>query len=96
MAKRRRFTPEFKVEVVLESLLGENSQAEVVRQNDRLRVFGIFCWVNFLIFRKFYMLDFRRIGALVLDDRFDNSSSQFKSHLQRHSVVPTEYSGTSG
>ena len=29
MAKRRRFTPEFKAEVVLEALLGESSQAEL-------------------------------------------------------------------
>ena len=29
MAKRRRFTPEFKAEVVLEALHGESSQAEL-------------------------------------------------------------------
>ena len=29
MAKRRRFTPEFKGEVVLEALRGETSQAEL-------------------------------------------------------------------
>ena len=29
MAKRRRFTPEFKAEVVLEALSGESSQAEL-------------------------------------------------------------------
>ena len=31
MAKRRRFTPEFKAEVVLEALRGESSQAELCR-----------------------------------------------------------------
>ena len=32
MAKRRRFTPEFKAEVVLEALRGESSQAELCRR----------------------------------------------------------------
>ena len=31
MAKRRRYTPEFKVEVVLEALSDESSQAELCR-----------------------------------------------------------------
>ena len=31
MAKRRRFTPEFKAELVFEVLSGESSQAEVCR-----------------------------------------------------------------
>ena len=30
--KRRRFTPEFKAEVVLEALSGETSQAELCRR----------------------------------------------------------------
>ena len=34
MAKRRRFTPEFKAEVVLEALRGESSQAEVCRRHN--------------------------------------------------------------
>ena len=34
MAKRRRFTPEFKAEVVLEALLGESSQAELCRRHN--------------------------------------------------------------
>ena len=29
MAKRRKFTPEFKVEVVIEALSGQSSQAEL-------------------------------------------------------------------
>ena len=33
MAKRRRFTPEFKAEVVLEARLGESSQAELCRRH---------------------------------------------------------------
>ena len=33
MAKRRRFTPEFKAEVVFEVLSGESSQAEVCRRH---------------------------------------------------------------
>ena len=32
MAKRRKFTPEFKAEVVLEALRGETSQAELRRR----------------------------------------------------------------
>ena len=32
MAKRRRFTAEFKAKVVLEALSGESSQAEVCRR----------------------------------------------------------------
>ena len=32
--KRRRFTPEFKAEVVLEALSGESSQAEVCRRHN--------------------------------------------------------------
>ena len=32
MAKRRRFTPKFKAEVVLEALRGETSQAELCRR----------------------------------------------------------------
>ncbi len=32
MAKRRRFTAKFKAEVVLESLRGESSQAELCRR----------------------------------------------------------------
>ena len=32
MAKRRKFTPEFKAELVLEVLNGATSQAEVCRQ----------------------------------------------------------------
>ena len=31
MAKRRRYTPEFKAEVVLEALSGQSSQAELCR-----------------------------------------------------------------
>ena len=34
MAKRRRFTPEFKAEVVLEVLSGATSQAEVCRHHN--------------------------------------------------------------
>ena len=34
MAKRRRFTPEFKAEVVLEALSGQNSQAELCRRHN--------------------------------------------------------------
>ena len=34
MAKRRRFTPEFKAEVVLEALRGESSQAELCRRHN--------------------------------------------------------------
>ena len=32
MAKRRRFTPEFKAEVVLEALRGKSSEAELRRR----------------------------------------------------------------
>ena len=32
MAKRRRFTPEFKAEVVLEALRGESAQTEAGKQ----------------------------------------------------------------
>ena len=32
MAKRTRYTPEFKAEVVLEALSGESSQAELCRR----------------------------------------------------------------
>ena len=34
MAKRRKFTPEFKAEVVLEVLSGATSQAEMCRQHN--------------------------------------------------------------
>ena len=34
MAKRRRFTPEFKAEVVLEALSGQSSQAELCRKHN--------------------------------------------------------------
>lgn len=34
MAKRRRFTPEFKAEVVFEALSGQSSQAELCRKHD--------------------------------------------------------------
>ena len=34
MAKRRRFTPEFKAEVVFEVLSGDSSQAEVCRRHN--------------------------------------------------------------
>ena len=34
MAKRRRFTPEFKAEVVLEALSGQSSQAELCRHHN--------------------------------------------------------------
>ncbi|MCY3743461.1 MAG: transposase [Candidatus Poribacteria bacterium] len=34
MAKRRRFTAEFKVKVVLEALSGETTQAEVCRRHN--------------------------------------------------------------
>ena len=34
MAKRRKFTPEFKTEVVLEALSGESSQAELCRRHN--------------------------------------------------------------
>ena len=34
MAKRRRFTSEFKAEVVLEALRGESSQAELCRRHN--------------------------------------------------------------
>ena len=34
MAKRRRFTPQFKAEVVIEALTGQGSQAELCRQHN--------------------------------------------------------------
>ena len=34
MAKRRRFTPEFKAEVVIEALCGQSSQAELCRKHN--------------------------------------------------------------
>ena len=34
MAKRRRFTPEFKAKVVLEALRGESSQAELCQRHN--------------------------------------------------------------
>ena len=34
MAKRRRFTPEFKAEVVIEVLTGQSSQAELCRKHN--------------------------------------------------------------
>ncbi len=34
MAKRRRFTPEFKAEVVIEALSGQSSQAELCRKHN--------------------------------------------------------------
>lgn len=34
MTKRRKFTPQFKVEVVLEALSGKCSQAEICRQHN--------------------------------------------------------------
>ncbi|RKU19789.1 hypothetical protein C6500_09695 [Candidatus Poribacteria bacterium] len=37
MAKRRRFTPEFKAEVVLEALRGESSQAELCRRHNSVQ-----------------------------------------------------------
>ena len=33
MAKRRRFTPQFKTEVVIEALTGQSSQAELCRRH---------------------------------------------------------------
>ena len=34
MAKRRRFTPQFKVEIVIEALSGQSSQAELCRRHN--------------------------------------------------------------
>ena len=34
MATRRRFTPEFKAEVVIEALMGQSSQAELCRKHN--------------------------------------------------------------
>ncbi len=34
MAKRRRFAPQFKVEVVIEALSGQSSQAELCRRHN--------------------------------------------------------------
>ena len=34
MAKRRRFTPQFKAEVVIEALSGQGSQAELCRRHN--------------------------------------------------------------
>ena len=34
MAKRRRFTPQFKAEVVIEALMGQGSQAELCRKHN--------------------------------------------------------------
>ena len=34
MAKRRRFTPQFKAEIVIEALTGQSSQAEICRQHN--------------------------------------------------------------
>ena len=33
MAKRRRFTPQFKAEIVIEALMGQSSQAELCRKH---------------------------------------------------------------
>ena len=34
MANRRRFTPQFKAEVVIEALMGQSSQAELCRKHN--------------------------------------------------------------
>ena len=34
MAKRRRFTPQFKAEIVIEALSGQSSQAELYRRHN--------------------------------------------------------------
>ena len=34
MAKRRRFTPQFKAEVVIEALMGQSTQAELCRKHN--------------------------------------------------------------
>ena len=34
MAKRRRFTPQFKAEVAIEALMGHSSQAELCRRHN--------------------------------------------------------------
>ncbi len=34
MAKRRRFTPQFKAEVVIEALINQSSQAQLCRQHN--------------------------------------------------------------
>ena len=34
MAKRRRFTPQFKAEVAIEALMGQSSQAELCRKHN--------------------------------------------------------------
>ena len=35
MEKQRRFTPQFKAEVVIEALMGQSSQAELYRKHNQ-------------------------------------------------------------
>ena len=47
--KRRRFTPEFKAEVVIEALSGENSQAELCRKPHNLSADQLSKWKQQLL-----------------------------------------------
>ena len=49
MAKRRRFTPEFKAELVFEVLGGEGSQAEVCRRPHNLNENQLSQWKHQLV-----------------------------------------------
>ena len=49
MAKRRRFTPEFKAEVVIEALSGKSSQAELCRKPHNLSEDQVSKWKQQLL-----------------------------------------------
>ena len=49
MAKRRRFTPEFKAEVVIEALSGDSSQAELCRKPHNLSADQLSKWKQQLL-----------------------------------------------
>ena len=64
--KRKRFTPEFKAEVVIEALSGESSEAEVCRR-------CIYSWIVFFTFgNRSSLLPSRSVHGITNTERCQN------------------------
>jgi transposase-like protein len=69
MAKRRKFTPQFKAEIVIEVLTGESSQAELCRRHN-LSQDQLSKW-------KHQLLD----NAATLYDSADKQSNDYRTQI---------------
>ena len=77
MAKRRKFTPKFKAEVVLEALRGETSQAALCRKPHNLSENQVSTWKRQLL----------ENAETFFASETDKSSSESAEKIPQHSAL---------